>query len=161
MAYSYSTLWPLLKLQPLLLLCHPIFRYFCAFFLIFFFFFFSLSLVLSAFWCFLLSSYFSSLSGLLINVYCQMVNIFLSFDFVLLDSNERSPMLPAASTLLVFAIFKKSWEMWNCRDLSWSFIGAHKKVEWADKPISATVEGLEFFSFFFLFRKYLTIYCLY
>ena len=102
MAYSYSTLWPLLKLQPLLLLCHPIFCYFCSFFLIFF----SLSLVLSAFWCFLLSSYFSSLSGLLINVYHQIVNIFLSFDFVLLDSNERSLMLPAASTFAIFLFFK-------------------------------------------------------
>ena len=26
--------------------------------------------------------------------------------------------------------------MWNCQDLSRSFIGAHKKFEWVDKPMS-------------------------
>ena len=93
MAYSYSTLWPLLKLQSLLLLCLPLCRYL------------SLSLSLSL-CCFLLSSYFSSLFGFLINVYSQIVNIFLSFDFVLLDSNERSLMLPAASTFAIFLFFK-------------------------------------------------------
>ena len=130
-SYSYSNLWPLLKLQPLLLLCHPIFRYFCAFFLIFFFFFFSLSLVLSAFWCFLLSSYFSSLSGLLINVYCQMVNIFLSFDFVLLDSNEQSTMSATVEGLKLHFFFFSFHENTLLFIVSINlFIGSHKNRLW-------------------------------
>ena len=64
---------------------------------------FSLSLSLSL-CCFLLSSYISSLSGLL-NVYCQVVNIFLSFDFVLLYSNERSPMSATVEGLKLHFFF--------------------------------------------------------
>ena len=57
------------------------------------------------------------------------------YNYIQMSGHQCSQLTPLFQFFLFF-ILKKSWEMWNCQDLSRSFIGAHKKFEWVDKPMS-------------------------
>ena len=112
----------------------------------------SLSLVLSAFWCFLLSSYFSSLSGLLINVYCQIVNIFLEFWFCTVRFKWAVTNAPSCLHSSSFCYFLFLRNHGKCGIVGISLevlLGLTKKLSERTNQFPPLLKAWSFFFFFF------------